>query len=287
MRLGVVGMLPDNLKEVTQDHLQAIQALRLTGVGLSLPGAEMVNIEEDFCTSVRKLFADSNMDLVQVGVGYQDCLFDPADSVRAGLIGQIEGGIEVTYQLGAHVCLIRTGSLSPNGPYSPSRENHQPDCQVRLLESLLRIAEKAESVGQNVVIETHVLTLMNSPEKNVEIITAVGSARLGVVMDYVNHFQTLSQVYDSISRINHIYKLMGPLSFIGHCKDIRVRDGFVVHFDEAVPGEGELDLTTALQRWQKLHPDRYMMLEHLPENLYPLASQNVHRILEAAKIPVY
>src|SRR5688572_25987906 len=149
MRLGEVGMLPDDRKEVTRDHLQAIQALRLTGVGLSLPGAEMVNIKKDFCTSVRNLFADSRMDLVQLGVGYRDCLFDPADSVRTGLIGQIEGGIEVAYQLGAHVCLIRTGSLSPNGPYSPSRENHQPDCQVRLLESLRRIAVKAESVGQN------------------------------------------------------------------------------------------------------------------------------------------
>ena len=41
------------------------------------------------------------------------------------------------------------------------------------------------------VIETHVLTIMNSPEINVEILRAVGSERMKVVMDYVNHFQAL------------------------------------------------------------------------------------------------
>jgi sugar phosphate isomerase/epimerase len=115
-------------------------------------------------------------------------------------------------------------------------------------------------VGQNVVIETHVLTITNSPEKNAEIIAAVGSPRMGVVMDYVNHFQALHQVYDSPARLNHIFDIMGPISFIGHCKDIRVRDGFVFHFDETVPGEGELDLAVALRRWHGLYPVGYLML---------------------------
>ena len=80
---------------------------------------------------------------------------------------------------------------------------------------------------------------------------------------------------------------MGPISFIGHCKDIQVRDGFVVHFDETVPGEGELDLAQALGRWHGLYPDGYMMLKHLPVEQYPLASKNTHHILETAEIPVY
>jgi sugar phosphate isomerase/epimerase len=138
-----------------------------------------------------------------------------------------------------------------------------------------------------VVIETHVLTLMNSPEKNAEIIEAVGSSRIGVVMDYVNHFQALHQVYDSPARINHIFNVMGTISFIGHCKDIAVRDGFVVHFNEEIPGEGELDLAVVLSRWHSMYPDGYMMLEHLPFEQSPLASKNVHRILDEAGIPVY
>lgn len=55
----------------------------------------------------------------------------------------------------------------------------------------------------------------------------------------------LERIHD---KLNHIFDVMGPIRVIGHCKDIRVRDGFVVHFDEEIPGQGELDLATALRR---------------------------------------
>ena len=106
-------------------------------------------------------------------------------------------------------------------------------------------------------------------------------------MDYVNHFQSLHQVYHSTARLEHIFDVMGPICPVGHCKDIRMRDGLVVHIDEEVPGEGELDLETALRRWHELYPEGYMLLEHLPAEKYPLASQNVHRIAAAAGIEIH
>ena len=287
MRLGVVGMMPKQLEEITPQHLAAVRELNLTGVGMGLPGSAMFAVDSVTCTKVRQLFADANMDFAQFIVGFGGCLFDPDADIRAELIRQIERGIDVSKEVGAHVTLIRTGSLSPTGSYSPARANHHPDCKLRLIDSLLRIAAKADAVGQTVVIETHVLTIMNSPEVNAEIIETVGADHLRVVMDYVNHFQALHQVYDSTARLNDIFDIMGPISAIGHCKDISVRDGFVTHFDEEIPGEGELDLATALRRWHEFYPDGYMMLEHLPEEQYPLASRNTHRILQAAQIPVY
>ena len=47
----------------------------------------------------------------------------------------------------------------------------------------------------NIVIETHLLTIMGSPETNQEIINEIGSKNMSVVMDYVNHFQSLEQVF--------------------------------------------------------------------------------------------
>ena len=287
MRLGVVGMLPGALDEITPAHLEAIQALRLTGAGTHVAGARMHTVTPESCRRVRQLFADKEMDLVQLGVGYGQCLFDPDAAVRDEVVAQIEQGIDVAHELGAHATLIRTGSLSPRGSYSPTRANHEPICRERLLDSLGRVAAKADAVGQAVVIETHVLTIMNSPEINAEVVAEIGSPRLGVVMDYVNHFQALHQVYDSAARLNHIFDVMGAISPVGHCKDISVRDGFVTHFDEEIPGEGELDLATALRRWHEMHPDGYMLLEHLPVEKFPLASQNTHRILREANIPVH
>ncbi|MEM7029076.1 MAG: sugar phosphate isomerase/epimerase family protein [Chloroflexota bacterium] len=287
MRLGIVGLLPPNFADIQPSHLAAIRALDLTGVGLSVSRDTLAQVNEDTYDRLRHTFNDANMDVVQVGVGYRECLFDPDKSVRDDVIVQIGQGLEAAKKLNAQVTLIRTGSLNPNGPYSPCRENHHPDCRIRLLDTFKRIAEKAELIEQTVVIETHVVTIMNSPEFNAEIIEAVDSERLRVVMDYTNHFQALHQVYNSTERLNHIFDVMGPISVMGHCKDIRVRDGFVVHFDEEIPGEGELDLTTALRRWHEFYPDGYMMIEHLPPEDYPQASKNVHQILKEAHIPVY
>ena len=58
----------------------------------------------------------------------------------------------------------------------------------RLVETVRRVADKAEAVGQTVVIETHLLTILESPEANQRVISEVGSPRMKVVMDFVNHF---------------------------------------------------------------------------------------------------
>lgn len=287
MRLGVVGMMPKKLEEITPRHLAAIRKLNLTGVGMGLPGAEMGNVSDETVERTRQLFADAEMDFAQLIVGFSGCLFDPDPAVRIKLAGQISDGIRLAHNIGAHVTLIRTGSLNPTGSYNPAKKNHAPECHERLIDTLKMIAETADAIGQTVVIETHVLTIMNSPELNRQILRAVGSEQMKVVMDYVNHFQALHQVYNSTERINHIFDVMGPKSGIGHCKDISVGNGFVTHFDEEIPGEGELDMATALRRWHDFYPDGYMMLEHLPEEQYPLASENTHRILAEAGIPVY
>ena len=136
-------------------------------------------------------------------------------------------------------------------------------------------------------LETHLLTIMDSPETNAQVLAAVGSKHMKVVMDYVNHFQTLHQVYDSSPRLHHIFDCMGSISTVGHCKDLMPSDGLVLHLDEAIPGDGELDIAVALKRWQEFYPDGYMLLEHLPNEMYPRASANTHDIAAAAGIDIH
>lgn len=315
MRLGIVGLLPNDFREITTGHLEALQQLGLTGACFH-SGGELLNIvSQQDCRRIQAIYDDIGMDLVQFGIGYNECLFSPDASVRTQVLGKIERGIEVANMLGAQHCLIRTGSLSPRGSYSPSRENHAAASHDRLVTTLRQIAAKAEALDQTIVIETHVLTIMNSPEVNVDIVNEVGSERIQIVMDYVNHFQTLEQVYNSGDRINRIFDAMGDVCPVGHCKDITVNDGFVVHFSEEIPGEGELDLVTMLRRWQALRPNGYMLLEHLsakePQNesdhpmqthvghalgwspqeiatyeLYAKAARNVQRIAKEASVPI-
>ena len=287
MRLGVCGMLSGDFRTVTHQHLEAICALGFTGAAFHAAGDQLFDVQSSEYDHVRAVYADVGMDQPQFGIGFRDCLFDYDAHIRAYAVRKIKRGIEVARGLNAHTCLIRTGSLNPAGSYSPCRENFEPESRVRLIETLKQIAAKAEEEGVTIVIETHALTIMGSPEANQEIIAAVGSHRVGVVMDFVNHFQSLHQVYNSTERLNHIYDLMGSISPVAHCKDICVKPGLVLHIDEEVPGEGELDMATALMRWNDLCPDGYMLLEHLGKDLYPRAAANVRRICAAAGIEIH
>ena len=287
MRLGVVGMLPADFREITDQHLAQIAALKLTAGAFHAPGAMLAGVTAAEAHAVRDRFAGAGLALAQFGIGFGECLFGPAQDVRDPLLATIGGGLRVAADLAAGCCLIRTGSLSDRGSYSPDPRNHSPESHQLLVDSLRRVADAAEAAGVTVVVETHLLTIMNSPKKNAAIVGEVGSSHLQVVMDCVNHFQTLYQVYDSPARIDQIFDSMGPISCVGHLKDAKVRDGFVIHIDEEVPGEGDLDLGHLLRRWHQLHPEGYMLLEHLPNEKYPLAASNAHRIAAEAGVEIH
>ena len=286
MRLGVVGYVPGDPRVVTEEVLREALDLEVTSVCYHGPGEILDELTAADCDRVNALYDDLGLELAQFGIGYRECLFDPDGAVRDRVVRTIQRGLEVGSALRAHNVLIRTGSLNPGGSYDPAPENHEPGRLEVLIDTLSRVVDKAEEEGMTVVVETHALTIMGAPEINRQVVDAVGSDRLRVVMDFVNHFQSLAQVYDSTERLNHIFDVMGPISTVAHIKDISVEPGFVIHMNEEVPGAGELDLVTAVRRWEALHPDGYMLVEHLPEDKIPTAVANVRRIAAEAGVAI-
>lgn len=286
MRLGVVGYAPGDPRAVTREVLNKALNLGVTSVCYHGPGEILNELTPADCKRANDLYDDLGLELAQFGIGYGECLFDPDGAVRDRVVRTIHRGLEVGSSLRAHNVLIRTGSLNPSGSYDPAPENHEPGRLEVLIDTLSRVVKKAEEEGVNIVVETHALTIMGSPEINRQVIDAVGSDRLRVVMDFVNHFQSLAQVYNSTERLNHIFDVMGPFSPIAHVKDISLGSGLVLHINEEVPGAGELDLATALRRWEGLYPNGYMLVEHLPEEKIPMAVANVRRIAAEAGVAI-
>jgi hypothetical protein len=97
-------------------------------------------------------------------------------------------------------------------------------------------------------------------------------------MDAVNHFQCLQQVYHSSEWVNHIFDTMGSIAPLAHIKDLKVSNGLVLHIDQEVPGEGELDLALVLKRFDALFPDGYGLIEHLKRDQILRAAANVRRV---------
>lgn len=287
MRLGIVGMLPGDFRTFQKEQMQAIRELGFTGFGFHLNGEEVFAITSAECAAGRRFFADAGLDLAQFAITYNECLFHPDRAVRERVSAKIIRGTEIGAQLGAQAFLLRPGSLNPDGPWTPHRDNHRPENAELLVETLRPLAAKAEAEGVILAMETHALSILDLPPKCRGIVEAVGSPNLRLILDAVNHFQSMHQVYNSSEWVNHIFDELGPLAPLAHIKDLKVSNGLVLHIDQTVPGEGELDLALVLKRFDALYPEGYGLIEHLRPEQIPQAVANVRRIAAEAGVPIH
>lgn len=56
---------------------------------------------------------------------------------------------------------------------------------------------------------------------------------------------------------------------------VLLEDRFVVHITETVIGTGLMDFDTILKLVHEVKPDAYVVIEHLPINIIPLAKRNL------------
>ena len=286
VKLGIAGMLPGDFRTFTREQMQAIRDLEFTGFGFHLNGEEVFDVTTEDCEDYHRLMVSENLELAQFAITYGECLFHPDGAVRQAITTKINRGTEIAAQLEAEVFLIRPGSLNPSGPWTPHRDNHLPESRDRLIETLKPIVRKAEMEGVILALETHVISIMDPPEKCRHIVEAIDSDSLRLIMDAVNHFPSRQQVYDSARFLNYLFDILGPLSPLAHLKDIVVSDGLVLHIDQEIPGEGQLDSALMLKRFDALHPDGYGLIEHLSGEQIPLANANLRRIASENDIDI-
>lgn len=315
MRLGVVGMLPNTLNPAAEGQSAETRTLGLTGTAVTnvLPtdfrtfissqfdmvralgfagfghhfGGDPAEVTEEACARARETWESIPLELAQFALLYRECLFDPDEAVRRRIIAKIKAGNRVARWLRAGVHLIRPGSRNPAGSWTPHPDNHTPESVARFVETLGEIADDAERNEVTIVVESHVVSLMRSPEVCAEVVERVGSPRIRIVMDPVNHFESIHQAFNSTERLNQIFDVLGPIAPIGHAKDITVGNHLVSHLDEAVPGEGLLDYATFLKRFHAANPDGYLLIEHIPPEKVPPANAYIRRVAEETGVEVY
>src|SRR3954468_12961836 len=185
MRLGVVGMVPEDFRTCTPAQLQAITGLGFTGFGCHLDGGLAFEITAGDCAAFKAQYTAAGLALAQFSLTYSECLFSADQAVREHVTKKIVRGIALADQLGAQALLIRPGSLNPAGPWTPARENHRPESLERLIDTLRPIAMQAQATGVLLVIETHATSIMDSPEVCRAVIEAVGVPKLRLTMDVV------------------------------------------------------------------------------------------------------
>lgn len=279
MYLGVQGLMPRDLRTVTEATMAKVRAHGFTGVACRF--FEPLEAKEDEVKRLRRVMDAGGVDPCQAVAQHPD-LVHPDKAARAEGIRAMQHMCRVTRWLGAGNLYVRPGSINPRGSWYPHPDNFKKETFQTLVSSLKQVCAAAETEGVMLAVEGHVLSMLDTPERIKELIEAVGSDTLRFNADPVNFVGSLRDAYDTTSLVNHLFDVLGPYTICGHAKDFYVQDRLVIHLEETVIGEGLLDQATYLRRFEQHCPDGYVQIEHLPEDKISQARAAFYKIgLEA------
>ncbi|MBZ0286448.1 MAG: sugar phosphate isomerase/epimerase, partial [Anaerolineae bacterium] len=161
-----------------------------------------------------------------------------------------------------------------------------PETEDRLVQSLKEILQTAEDYGIDLVLEAHVTTTLNSPQAVKRVIERTESKRLKLNLDLCNFIGDFPTAMNPTPSIHESFDVLAPYISTVHVKDYDLEDRFVVHISEAVIGTGMMDFETIISRMQQVQPDGYLVIEHLPQALIPLAKRNLTQKINDMGVPL-
>lgn len=164
----------------------------------------------------------------------------------------------------------------------------------RCIEAVKELAEEAERSGMDVAAHPHIMSPLCSVERYKELLDAVASPRLKVLMDPVN-LTWPHLFYGTTELVNGIFDELGQWIVALHAKDVTMssvkRNGgqylSVVHLDEAVPGTGVMDYATILRRLDALDHDVTVYVEHFPEDQTIVGQQYIRYVARETGITLH
>jgi sugar phosphate isomerase/epimerase len=254
------------MHDVDSACAQRIHDAGFTCVAVHFLAQDPFEVKAEDCRRVRDLLADHGIAVAQ-STGYAHYtipLIHPDAAVRADALRTLREGLRIGAALGAQSVLTGPGSLGASGGWSPHRDNHSQRSFDLLVDALRAATGSAESYGVPIGVEGHLLTTVDSPERMLALIDAVGSPYILANCDPVNFIGTLSDYYDTASLLRRfIVPLAGRIA-CAHAKDIVLENRLALHLDEGAPGEGGLDYVMFLQLLAQNAPDTSLIVEHVP-----------------------
>jgi sugar phosphate isomerase/epimerase len=284
MKIGLLGLIVGDLRDVTYNKIRFAAELGFHGLGahLTVPAE---TISDRTIVTVKSMIGDQNQDFLQLW-GQYPCIISPDESVRRAGVMQAREIVKLAAKLGVPGAGVRPTSLNPRGDWWPHPDNFKPETEDRFVKSLLEILETANDYGVNIILEIHQTTLLNTANNVRRVIERTGSPRVKVNIDPCNFIGDLKTAFNPASMVCELFDELGQYADTVHLKDYYLEDRFVLHIAETVIGTGIMDLDTVLRCAQQVLPNGYLVIEHLPVSLIPLAKRNLTQKIMELGIPL-
>jgi sugar phosphate isomerase/epimerase len=147
--------------------------------------------------------------------------------------------------LGTQVITLCTGTRDPENMWQAHPDNHTPEAWRDLQVSMTEALEVAEATDVTLAFEPEAANVVDSARKAFDLLDALRSPRLKVVIDPANLFHR-GEIFRMHDMLNESFELLGRYIILAHAKDLDS------HSKHVAAGKGLLDYDCYLDGLRKI-----------------------------------
>lgn len=212
--------------------------------------------------AIRDAFQKQNVVIAEVGA-WRNMLDSDAAKRKANLEYVVER-MALADEVGARCCVDTAGSYHPTVWYGPHKDNLTPKLFDATVENVRHVVDAVKPTRSKFSIEMMGWIQPDGADSYLKLIRAVDRPKgFGVHLDICNIINSPQKFYGSGELIEETFRKLGRWILSCHAKDLAFIPELNVHFQEVIPGRGEVDYSAYLTELSKLPVDAPLMLEHL------------------------
>jgi len=175
--------------------------------------------DSELVKKIKKISDSHNIQIIAVNGTFN--MAHPDASVRGEGVRRMAGLMEAARALGAGIVTLCSGTRNADYLWRHHPDNGTETAWADMLDSMRRTTELAEKYEITVALEIEYNNVVDTPEKARRLIDAVGSRRLGAIMDCANLFHP-GDAYraNAAPVIERAFALIGNDVVMAHGKDI-------------------------------------------------------------------
>jgi sugar phosphate isomerase/epimerase len=217
--------------------------------------------DEKLLTEIRRAYAAENVVIAEVGAWKN--MLDPDGQKRRENVAYVTERCALAEAVGARCCVDIAGSYNPDSWYGPDPKNLSQEFFDATVENCRHIIDQVKPTRTRFTIEMMGWNLPDGPDSYLKLIQAVDRKAFGVHLDVCNGINSPQRFYQNSAFIRECFQKLGPWVVSCHAKDLKWVIEMNVHFEEVVPGRGQVDYKAYLTELAKLGGEVPLMLEHL------------------------
>ena len=210
---------------------------------------------------ITRAFAAENVLIAEVGAWKN--LLDPDPVKCRENLDYVTQRCALADAVGALCCVDIAGSYNPSSWYGPDPRNLSREFFDATVENCRRILDAVKPTRTRFTIEMMGWNLPDGPDAYLELIRAVDRKAFAVHLDVCNGINCPQRFYHNAEFIRECFRKLGPSIVSCHAKDLRWDIELNLHFEEVIPGRGQMDYGAYLGELAQLRRDVPLMLEHL------------------------